>query len=178
MTLYTLDKTHPELPENGDVWIAPSAQVIGRVSLAQGVGIWFGAVLRGDDELIAIGENSNIQENAILHTDPSYALCVGRQCTIGHGAIIHGCTLGDQVLVGMGATVLNGAKIGSNCLIGAGALVTEGKTFDAGQLIIGSPAKAVRTLTDDEIAGLQLSAQQYVANMRRFKASLKPLSSR
>ena len=143
MPLYALDGTRPETAKAGDWWLAPDAHVIGRVRLAAGVGVWFGAVLRGDNEWISIGEGSNIQEGCVLHTDMGYPLTVGANCTIGHRAILHGCTIGENSLVGMGATVLNGARIGANSLVGANALVTEGKEFPDNSLIIGSPAKAV-----------------------------------
>ena len=170
MTLFTLDGHAPSLPADGDVWVAPDANVIGKVRLASASSVWFGATLRGDNELIDVGTGSNIQENSVLHTDMGYPLTIGQNCTIGHKAMLHGCTIGDQSLIGMGATVLNGAQIGNMCLIGACALVTEGKEIPDGSLVIGSPAKVVRALTDDEIAGLLKSAQGYQANMRRFRA--------
>ena len=174
MPVYTLDGVAPEIEDDDAVWIAPDASVIGKVRLARDAGIWFGAVLRGDNEFIAIGKGSNIQELCMLHTDPGYPLTVGEGCTIGHRAILHGCTIGNNSLVGMGAIVLNGARIGDNCLVGAGALVTEGKSFPDGSLIVGAPAKAIRQLDDAAIAGLRKSAELYVANGRRFRAGLKP----
>ncbi len=175
MPLYSLDSIAPVTPASGTFWVAPDAHVIGRVALAQGVGIWFGAVLRGDNELIAIGEGSNVQEHAMLHTDMGFPLSVGRNCTIGHRAILHGCTIGDNTLIGMGAIILNGAVIGSNCLVGAGALVTEGKVFPDNSLIVGSPAKAIRTL--DEAAALRIagSATAYARNWKRFADGMKPV---
>ncbi len=152
MPVYALGDLAPELPETGAFWIAPDAHVIGKVRLHADVGIWFGAVLRGDNELIEIGARSNIQEGAMLHTDMGFPLSVGADCTIGHHAILHGCTIGDNSLIGMGATVLNGAKIGRNCLVGANALVTEGKEFPDNSLIVGAPARAIRVL-DAEAAG-------------------------
>lgn len=149
--------------------------MIGRVRLAAGVGIWFGAVLRGDNEWITIGEGSNIQEGCVLHTDMGYPLTIGANCTIGHRAILHGCTIGENSLVGMGATVLNGAKIGRNSLVGANALVTEGKEFPDNSLIVGSPARAVRTLDDKAAAGITASAQAYVQRWRQFAAGLERL---
>jgi carbonic anhydrase/acetyltransferase-like protein (isoleucine patch superfamily) len=170
--LYTLDGIAPETPGEGDYWLATDARVIGRVRLGRDVGIWFGAVLRGDNELIEIGEGSNIQEHAMLHTDIGHPLRVGRGCTIGHRAILHGCVIGDDSLVGMGAIILNGARIGSGCLVGAGALVTEGKEFPDHSLIVGTPAKAIRTLDEAALARLRLSAESYVRNWRRHAAGM------
>jgi carbonic anhydrase/acetyltransferase-like protein (isoleucine patch superfamily) len=141
MTLYALDGQAPQLPADGDCWIAPDANVIGRVVLESGTSVWFGATLRGDNEVIHIGAGSNVQENTVMHTDIGYPLVVGQNCTIGHRAILHGCSIGDNTLIGMGATVLNGAKIGRNCLIGAGALVTEGKEIPDGSLVMGRRAR-------------------------------------
>jgi carbonic anhydrase/acetyltransferase-like protein (isoleucine patch superfamily) len=172
MTLYALDGITPNVPSDNDFWVAPNAQVMGKVTIEAGVGIWFGAVLRGDNELILIGEGSNIQENTVIHTDPNYPATIGENCTIGHSAIIHGCTIGDNSLIGMGATVLNGAVIGKNCLIGAGALVTEGKIIPDGSLVMGMPAKAVRDLSAEAIDGLTSSALRYQSNMRRFRDGL------
>jgi len=150
--------------------------VMGKVHLGSGVGVWFGAVLRGDNELITVGEGTNIQENSVLHTDMGFPLTIGQNCTIGHKAMLHGCTIGTCTMVGMGAVVLNGAVIGKNCLIGAGALVTQGKTIPDGSLVMGAPAKVVRALNADEIERLQVSAQEYQGNMRRFRAGLSPMS--
>jgi carbonic anhydrase/acetyltransferase-like protein (isoleucine patch superfamily) len=172
MPIYRLNDLAPELPETGAFFVAPDAHVIGRVRLGRDVGIWFGAVLRGDTELIDIGEGSNVQEHAMLHTDLGFPLTVGAGCTIGHRAILHGCTIGANSLVGMGATVLNGARIGEGCLVGANALVTEGKVFPEGSLIVGAPAKAVRALDPDAIEGLKLSAAHYVSNWKRFATGL------
>ena len=174
MPLYALDGTRPETAAAGEWWLAPDAHVVGRVRLAAGVGIWFGAVLRGDNEWITIGEGSNLQEGCVLHTDMGYPLTVGANCTIGHRAILHGCTIGENSLVGMGATVLNGAKIGAESLVGAGALVTEGKSFPPGSLIVGSPAKVARALSPEERQKLRASAARYVANAARFRDGLKP----
>jgi carbonic anhydrase/acetyltransferase-like protein (isoleucine patch superfamily) len=173
MPIYALDDHAPSLPEPGRYWIAPDAHVIGRVRLALDVGIWFGAVLRGDNELIDIGERSNIQEGAMLHTDPGSPLTVGPDVTVGHHAILHGCTIGAGSLIGMGATILNGARVGAGCLVGANALVTEGKVFADGSLIVGSPAKATRELDAAAIERLRRSALAYVANHRRFAAGLR-----
>lgn len=175
MTLYALDGVVPVHPEPGHYWIAPDAQVIGRVELADEASVWFGAVLRGDNERIYVGPRSNVQDNCVLHTDMGFPLDIGAGCTIGHKAVLHGCTLGDNTLVGMGATILNGARIGRDCLVGAGALVTEGKTFPDGSLIVGSPARVVRQLDERAIAGLTASAARYVANWRRFEAGLRAL---
>lgn len=172
MPLYALEGHKPQTPAPGTFWVAPDAHVIGKVVLGEDVGIWFGAVLRGDNETISIGLETNVQEHAMLHTDMGYPMTIGRGCTIGHGAILHGCTLGDHVLVGMGATVLNGAKIGAGSLVGANALVTEGKEFPPGSLIVGSPARAIRTLDERALAGLKASAASYVKNWKRFAAGL------
>jgi carbonic anhydrase/acetyltransferase-like protein (isoleucine patch superfamily) len=175
--IYALDNVRPDLPADGSCWVAPGAHVIGRVSLGAHCGIWFGAVLRGDGEAIRIGARTNLQEHVMVHTDPGYPVTVGEGCTIGHGAILHGCTLGDNVLIGMGATVLNGAVIGNDSLVGAGALVTERKSFPAGSLIMGTPAKVVRALTSEEIEGLRRSAAHYAANRKRFARGLVPVEA-
>ena len=173
MPLYALGEDQPRAADPS--WIAPDAHVIGKVELGADVGVWFGAVLRGDNETIAVGAGSNIQEGAMVHTDPGYPVTIGHGCTIGHHAIVHGCTIGDNTLIGMGATVLNGAVIGNDCLVGANALVTEGKHFADGSLIVGSPAKVVRMLDAAAIAGLRRSAESYVANARRFASQLRRL---
>ena len=176
MPIYALHDHSPSLPEEGRYWIAPSAEVIGNVRLGVDVGIWFGAVLRGDNEPIEVGDRTNIQEGAMLHADPGFPLRIGTDCTIGHHAIVHGCTIGTNSLVGMGATVLNGAKIGKNCLIGARALVTEGKEFPDNSLIVGTPAKIVRTLDNEAFEGLRRSAPNYVANWQRYAAGLRHIT--
>lgn len=175
MTLYALGQDEPQVPDNGDFWVAPGAHVIGKVRLGAGVGIWFGAVLRGDNELIDVGAGTNIQEGVTIHTDMGYPATIGANCTIGHQAIIHGCSIGENSLVGMGATILNGARIGRNCLVGANALVTEGKEFPDNSLIVGAPAKAIRSLDDKAAASLARSAEHYVANARRFARDLRAL---
>lgn len=175
MPVYSLDGVAPHFDDEDTVWIAPDAQLMGKIHLGRDVGIWFGTVLRGDSEQITIGARSNVQELTVMHTDPGLPLTVGEGCTIGHRAILHGCTIGDNTLIGMGAIVLNGARIGKNCLVGAGALVTEGKEFPDNSLIVGSPAKAVRQLDDAAVERLRWSAQHYVANAKRFKAGLKPV---
>ena len=173
MPIYELDGQAPDLPEAGRFWVAPDAHVIGRVRLGADVGIWFGAVLRGDGEPLEIGERSNVQEGAMLHADPGFPLTVGPDVTVGHHAILHGCAVGAGSLIGMGATVLNGARIGAGCLVGANALVTEGKEFPDNSLIVGAPAKAARTLDAAAAEKLRASAAHYVANWRRFAAGLK-----
>jgi carbonic anhydrase/acetyltransferase-like protein (isoleucine patch superfamily) len=175
MPVYALGPLEPELPAEGHFWIAPDAHVIGKVRLHEDVGIWFGAVLRGDNELIEIGARSNIQEGAMLHTDMGFPLTVGADCTIGHHAILHGCVIGENSLIGMGATILNGVKIGKNCLVGANALVTEGKQFPDNSLIVGSPARAIRALDEEAARKLTLSALGYVRNWKRFAGELTRL---
>ncbi len=175
MPIYQLDGHAPELPGDGRYWVAPGAHVIGRVRLGQDVSIWFGAILRGDNELIDVGHGSNIQDAAMLHTDLGFPLVLEAGVTVGHHAIVHGCHVGAGSLVGMGATILNGARIGANCLVGANALVTEGKVFPDGSLIVGAPAKAVRELDAATIEGLRGPAARYVANGRRYGAGLKRL---
>jgi carbonic anhydrase/acetyltransferase-like protein (isoleucine patch superfamily) len=175
MPLYALDDVAPELPQNGRYWVAPNAQVIGRVVLGEDANIWFGAVLRGDNESIRIGARSNIQDGAVLHSDPGSALTVGDDCTVGHSAILHGCTIGEGCLIGMGATVLNGAQIGKGSLVGANALVTEGKIFPDHSLIVGAPARVARTLEPQDVERLLRSAEHYVGNSRRFAKGLKQI---
>ena len=175
MPVHALGEHEPELPPPGEAWVAPGAHVIGQVRLGAGVGIWFGAVLRGDNAAIAIGPGSNVQENAVLHVDPGLPLSVGAGVTIGHGAVVHGCTLGDNVLVGMGAVVMNRVVVGENCLIGAASVLTEGKVFPPGSLIVGSPARVMRPLSEAEIAGLRRSAEHYVANWKHYAESLREI---
>ncbi len=176
MTLYALDGVSPVVPEDGDFWIAPDANVVGDVVLEAGVSIWFGCTLRGDTERLTIGAGSNVQENTVIHADPGFAVVIGANCTIGHKAMIHGCEIGDGSLIGMGATVLNGAKIGKGCLIGAGALVTEGKVIPDGSLVMGMPGKVVRELDEGAQANLLVSAENYRARMRQYRAGLAPLT--
>jgi len=173
MPLYELGDKTPTLPQNGDFWVAPDAHVIGDIHVGTSVGIWFGAVLRGDNEPISLGEGTNVQENTVMHTDVGFPLTVGKGCTIGHKAMLHGCTVGDNSLIGMGAIVLNGAKIGNNCIVGAGALVTEGKEFPDNSLIVGSPAKKVRDLDEQAEQMLRGSAAHYVENWKKFAKGLK-----
>ena len=174
MSLFDLDGTGPRLPASTDCWVAPDAAVIGRVHLAAGVSIWFKVVVRGDVEDIRIGPNSNVQDGSVLHADPGQPLVIGQGVTIGHLAMVHGCTIGDNSLIGIGAVVLNGAVIGRNSLVGARAQVTEGKQFPDGVLILGSPAKVVRDLTEDEIANNRRIAENYLGNGRRYAAGLRP----
>ena len=173
MTVYVLDGVAPELPAAGAYWIAPDACVIGRVRLSRDASVWFGAVLRGDNEVITIGVGSNIQDGCVLHTDPGAPLTVGAACTIGHRAILHGCTIGDNSLVGMGATMLNRAQIGKNCLIGANALIPEGKIIPDNSLVLGAPGRVAKEITPDLAAMIAHGAQHYVQNWRRFAAGLK-----
>ena len=174
MTEFILADASPEVPEGGEYWIAPNASVIGRVTLKKNASIWFGAVLRGDNDPIVVGENSNIQDHAVLHTDAGIPLEVGADVTIGHRAMIHGAIIGAGSLIGIGAILLNGARIGRNCIIGAGALVTEGKSIPDGSLAIGAPARVVREVTDAERAMLAGSARHYVENWKRYRLGLKP----
>ena len=173
MAIYTLEGLEPQLPEAGRYWVAPGAQVIGQVRLGRDASIWFNAVVRADNALIDIGEGTNIQDGAVLHADPGFPLTLGAGCTVGHRAILHGCSVGDHSLVGMGATVLNGARIGAHCLVGANALVTEGKVFPDGSLIVGAPAKAVRTLDEAALSALRRSALDYAERARRYASGLQ-----
>lgn len=172
MGIFSLGGEEPEFEDEASNWIAPDASIIGKVRLAREAGIWFGSVLRGDNEWITIGRGTNVQELCVMHTDPGFPLTIGAGCTIGHRAILHGCTIGDNSLVGMGAVILNGAKIGNNCLVGANALVTEGKEFPDNSLIVGSPAKIVRQLDNQAVQALQGSALRYIENGKRFQDKL------
>ena len=172
MPIYSLSGVTPKLPPKGRFWVAPGARVIGKVTLHDEVSVWFGAVLRGDNDAIEVGARSNIQDNAMVHVDPGFPVTIGKGCTIGHHAIVHGCSIGDRSLVGMGATVLNGARIGADCLVGANSLVTEGKIFEDGSLIVGAPARAIRKLDAAAIAELRGPTENYLANWRRFAAGL------
>lgn len=175
MPLYALDDVAPRIDEHVG-WIAPTAVLVGDVVVGPEVGIWFGVVARGDIETITIGARTNVQENCVLHTDKGFPLTIGENVTIGHSAIVHGCTIGDNSLIGMGATVLNGAIIGKNCLIGANALVTEGKVIPDNSLVMGAPAKVVREIDAAGVAGLTASADRYVANAKRFAAGMTPIA--
>ncbi|MCI2398339.1 gamma carbonic anhydrase family protein [Aliiroseovarius subalbicans] len=171
--IYELDGIAPEVDTTA--WIAPDANVIGRVVMGAKASVWFGCTIRGDNEQITIGAGTNVQENCVFHTDLGFPLTLGDNVTVGHKAMLHGCTVGDGSLIGMGATVLNGAKIGKNCLIGAGALVTEGKEIPDGSLVMGAPGKVVRQLDDKAVQGLQWSAKHYQDNAARFASGLKSL---
>jgi len=174
MAIYEFEGQAPEFPQ-GHYFVSDTAVLIGKVRIETDVSIWFGAVLRGDIEPIEIGEGSNVQECAVCHTDAGFPLTVGKNCVIGHNVIIHGCTIEDGVLIGMGAIVMNGARVRKGCVVGAGAIITENKDFTEKSLIIGAPAKAVRTLTDEQIADLTSGAARYVENGKRFKAGLKKI---
>lgn len=173
MTLYAFDGAEPQVA--ADAWVAPGAHVMGRVVLEAGASVWFNAVLRGDNEEIRVGAGSNLQENVVCHTDMGFPLVIGAGCTIGHKAMLHGCTIGENSLIGMGATVLNGAKIGRNCLIGAGALIPEGREIPDGSLVMGMPGKVVRTLDEAAIEGLRRSAEGYREKAALFARDLKAL---
>jgi carbonic anhydrase/acetyltransferase-like protein (isoleucine patch superfamily) len=171
MAIYQLDEHIPDVAASA--WVADNAEVIGQVELAENASVWYGCVVRGDTEKIRIGRNSNIQDGSVLHADFGVPLTIGDNVTVGHQVMLHGCTVGDESLIGIGAVVLNGARIGRNCVVGAGALVTEGKEFPDGSLIVGAPAKVVRPLSEAQIAGLKASAAHYVNNGRRYAAGLK-----
>lgn len=174
MAVYELHGITPEVAESA--WIADSAQVIGKVHVADNASVWFGVVARGDSDHIYIGESTNVQDACVLHVDAGKPLHIGNRVTVGHKVVLHGCTIGDESLIGIGAVVLNGAKIGKNCLVGAGSLVTEGKEFPDGSMILGSPARVVRALTDEQIEALRQGAQHYVENAHRFKTGLRKLA--
>ncbi len=176
MTIYSLGEAAPDLPAHGAFWVAPGARLIGRVILRAEASVWFNAVLRGDNEAIELGPGSNVQDNCVLHTDMGFPLGIGADCTIGHMAILHGCTIGDGSLIGMGATILNGARIGRGVLVGAGALVTEGKEIPDGALVLGRPGKVARMLEPEESAELARAAQVYRANAARYREGLAPLT--
>lgn len=170
MSIYRLVDIAPVL--GSGCWVASTANVVGDVRMGENANVWFGATIRGDNEPILIGARTNVQDNAVLHSDPGSPLSIGRACTIGHQAIVHGCTIGDNTLIGMGSIVLNGAVIGSNCLIGAGAVVTEGKVIPDGSLVLGTPGRVVRMLSDAEIENVAGSARHYVENSRYFAGEL------
>ena len=172
MTAYRLGERVPEFPEDGQYWIAPNATVLGHVILKKNASVWFGAVLRGDNDPIVIGENSNIQDNAVLHTDVGQPLTIGDNVTVGHQVMLHGCTIGDGSLIGIGSIVLNGAKIGKGCLVGAGALITEGKEIPDYSMVVGSPGKVIRNLAPEQAAALSAGALHYVENWKRYKTGL------
>jgi carbonic anhydrase/acetyltransferase-like protein (isoleucine patch superfamily) len=175
MTTYVLDGIAPEVPEAGAYWIAASADVIGRVRLERNASIWFNAVLRGDNELILVGEGSNIQDGCVLHTDMGSPLTIGKNCTIGHQAMLHGCTIGENSLVGIGAVILNNAVIGKNCLIGAHTLITEGKVIPDNSLVMGSPGRVVGELDAEAISRLSAAAASYVRNWQRYAKGMQKI---
>ena len=174
MAIYRLDGYSPHLAEGA--WVADSAQVMGRVELREDASVWFGAVIRGDNELLSIGRGSNIQDGSVVHSDMGFPMTLGAGVSVGHQVMLHGCSVGDGSLIGIQSVVLNGARIGRHCLVGAGSLVTEGKEFPDGSMIMGRPAKVVRELTEDQIAGLQRIAAHYVENARRYRAGLVKLA--
>ena len=173
MTVYSLGSDQLETPQDGHYWIAPNAVLVGKVKLEVDVSIWFGAVLRGDNELLHVGRGSNVQDGSVLHTDMGFPLTIGAGCTIGHMAMLHGCTIKENSLIGIGATILNGAVIGENTIIGANALIAEGKTIPPNSLVVGAPGRVVRELNDEEIGKLKWSAEHYVENSKRFARDLK-----
>jgi carbonic anhydrase/acetyltransferase-like protein (isoleucine patch superfamily) len=175
MAIYALGDWAPEFPADGEYWVAPDAVVVGRVRLRRHASIWFGAVLRGDNDWIELGENSNIQDNSVVHTDPGQPTIIGANVTVGHKVILHSAIVGDNSLVGMGAILLNRCKIGRNCLVGAGAIVTEGKEIPDNSMVIGAPGRVVRQLTEPQLALLKMSSNVYVKNYRRFREGLKKL---
>ena len=175
MAIYALGDVTPVFPETGNYWVAPDAHVMGNIVLKENASVWFGAVLRGDNDPIVIGENSNVQDGAVMHTDIGCPLTLGANVTVGHQAMLHGCTVGDNSLIGIGATVLNGAKIGRNCLIGAHALVGEGKEIPDNSMVLGMPGKVVRELGEDNEKMMLLSANIYVENWKRFEETLKEI---
>ena len=173
MTFYKLDDVAVVTPSSGNYWVAPSADVIGLVELAENASVWFGAVLRGDTEKIYVGMRSNVQDNCVLHTDPGFALTIEEDCTVGHSVILHGCKIGARSLIGMGSVILNGAVIGEECLIGANTLIPEGKIIPPRSMVIGSPGRVVRQLTDEDAANFVASADRYVERSKQYRASLK-----
>ena len=173
MPVYAIGDRKPILPAEGEYWIAPNAEVMGNVKLEKNASVWFGAVLRGDNELITIGENSNVQDGSVLHTDPGSPLTIERDVTIGHMVMLHGCTIGEGSLVGIGSIILNNAKIGKGCLIGANTLIAEGKEIPDYSMVLGSPGKIVRTLEKEMSEALRLSADHYVENWKKYAAGLK-----
>jgi carbonic anhydrase/acetyltransferase-like protein (isoleucine patch superfamily) len=175
MPLYELDNVRPQLPASGRYWIAPSAELIGKVIVHEEASIWFGSVLRGDNEPITVGKRSNVQDGCIFHTDPGFPLTIGEHCTIGHGAVLHGCTIGNGALIGMGATVMNGAKIGENSIVGAGTVVTEGKEVPANSLIVGAPARVIRTLDEKGMVMGRMGAENYFQRWQQYAKGFKEI---
>jgi carbonic anhydrase/acetyltransferase-like protein (isoleucine patch superfamily) len=174
MSLYELDGTSVETPGDGKFWVAPNAVLIGKVRLETDASVWFGAVLRGDNELITVGARSNVQDGSVLHTDPGFPLTIGADCTVGHMVMLHGCTIGRGSLIGIGSIILNGAKIGEECVIGANSLIAEGKEIPPRSMVIGSPGKIVRQLSDDDVRRFGGGAGRYVTNWKRYAAGLRP----
>jgi carbonic anhydrase/acetyltransferase-like protein (isoleucine patch superfamily) len=174
MAIYSLDGVGPELPTSGHCFVAPDAAVIGKVKLEENTSVWFATVLRGDNEWITVGQGSNVQDGCVLHTDPGFPLNIGAGCTIGHRVVLHGCTIGENSLIGMGAVLLNGAKIGKNSIVGAGALVTEGKEFSDNSLIVGAPARAIRTVDANTVEMLKVAAKVYADRWPIYAKGLKP----
>ncbi|WP_332769809.1 gamma carbonic anhydrase family protein [Phenylobacterium sp.] len=175
MSVYNLGDVGPELPNEGEYWIAPTAAVMGRVILKKNASVWFGATIRGDNDPIIIGENSNVQDGSVLHTDTGSPLTIGSNVTVGHMVMLHGCTIGDNSLVGIGSIVLNGARIGRNCLIGANCLITEGKEIPDNSLVMGAPGKVVREISDEQARVMAGGAMHYVHNWKRYYAGLTPV---
>ena len=173
MSVYNLGDVTPELPNDDEYWVAPNASVMGRVILKKNASVWFGATLRGDNDPIIIGENSNVQDGSVLHTDLGSPLVIGSNCTIGHLVMLHGCTIGNNCLIGIGSVVLNGAQIGDNCLIGANSLIAEGKVIPPNSMVLGSPGKVVREISGEQAVHLGRGAKSYVRNWKRFKAELR-----
>lgn len=176
MALYDLDGVKVETAGEGKCWVAPNAVLLGKVKIEEDASVWFGAVLRGDNELITVGPRSNVQDGSILHTDPGFPLTIGADCTIGHMVMLHGCTIGRGSLIGIGSIILNGAQIGEECLIGANTLIAEGKVIPPRSMVIGSPGKIIRQLSDDDVKRFNGAAGRYVANWKRYAAGLKPRS--
>ena len=175
MALYELDGTGVETPADGSYWVAPNAVVLGKVALETDASVWFGAVLRGDNELIRVGARSNVQDGCVLHTDPGYPLDIGEDCTVGHMVMLHGCTIGARSLIGIGSIILNGARIGEECLIGANTLIPEGMVIPPRSMVLGSPGKIVRELSDDDVRRFGGAAGRYVNNWKRYKAGFRPM---
>ena len=175
MAVYALGAVAPQLPGEGEYWIAPNAQVMGNVKLMRNASVWFNAVIRGDNELITIGENSNVQDGSVLHSDPGSPLTIEENVTIGHMVMLHGCTIGAGTLIGIGSIILNKTRIGKNCLIGANTLIAEGKDIPDNSMVLGAPGKVVRTLTDEQAAALRLSSDHYVQNWQRYARDMKQI---
>ena len=174
MALFELDGVRVSTPGDGKFWVAPNAVLLGKVRLEEDASVWFGAVLRGDNELITVGARSNVQDGSVLHTDPGFPLTIGADCTVGHMVMLHGCTIGRGSLIGIGSIILNGAKIGEDCVIGANTLIPEGKVIPARSMVMGSPGKIVRQLTDEEVKRFGGAASRYVNNWKRYANGFKP----